>query len=312
MASTLDRILRQAGAPDLIETLSERLSPTDLQSLLLAVYARRSAARSPANVLADYERSRFFGAAAFPREDYALWEQAVDTNTRDRFDILTLSPMTPLGTCAAIADVDQDWSVPTARTGEVVSDPTNVLALESALRRRNAIPEAPAQHLAAMQRVVRPQAYGKAGMLAHFALLALVSTGRDRGDHRMEAEAMGRHLETHLGLFRRLLGPHVPLSVSYTLAQGLAPIAVLEALHASTKRHGAALWEETGREAADTYYAGFCFHIWADLADQRQQLADGGLVDWVAKLTANRKERTLISGCGAEGILALRLASAGG
>ena len=41
-----------------------------------------------------------------------------------------MSPVTPLGTCAVLADVSQNWSIPTARTGEVVSDPTNVAELQ--------------------------------------------------------------------------------------------------------------------------------------------------------------------------------------
>jgi hypothetical protein len=306
MNSTLGRIIAGSGVPDLVEILADRLNPTDLQSLLLAVYARRSAARTPAAVLADYERSRFFGAAAFPRADYAAWEAAADAVTAEHFEVLTLSPVAPLASCAAVASVGQDWSVPTARTGEVVSDPTNVLALEAALRRRRDLTDRALVNLAATQRVLRPQAYANKKMLAHFALLGLVSSGRDRGGYALEAEAIALHLDTHLTLFRRFLGPELALSVSYTLVTGSTDDARLCAVRDTASRHGAALWEEPDREAVRGYYAGFCFHIWADLPNRRQQLADGGTVDWVASLTANGKERTLISGCGVEGALALR------
>ena len=40
----LRRICRQAGVPDLVEALSERIPPTDLQTLLLEV-TRRGAER---------------------------------------------------------------------------------------------------------------------------------------------------------------------------------------------------------------------------------------------------------------------------
>ena len=36
------------------------------------------------------------------------------------------------------------------------------------------------------------------------------------------------------------------------------------------------------------------------------QLADGGVVDWGAKLTGNGKERMVIAGCGVERLLGLR------
>jgi len=62
---------------------------------------------------------------------------------------------------------------------------------------------------------------------------------------------------------------------------------------------------EEERPAVASYYAGFCFHINAEQSDGSWwQLADGGLVDWGARLTGNAKERTLISGVGVEGLLA--------
>lgn len=306
MNSTLGRILAKVDVPDLLEILGERLSPTDLQSLLLAVYVRRSRGRTPADVLADYERSRFFGAAPFARADYAAWERVADATLADRFDVLALSPMAPFASCAAVAKVGQDWSVPTVRSGEVVSDSTNVLGLEAALRRKHRGQDPALVHLATMQRVVRPQAYADPDMLAHFSLLALVSTGRDRGSYQMEAEAIGIHLDTHLALFRQFLGPGVRLSVSYTLVSNSVDDARLNAVTAAATRHGVAVEAEPDRDAVHGYYAGFCFHIWGEAHGQRYQLSDGGTVDWVGRLLSNAKERTLISGCGVEGALALR------
>lgn len=44
--SIVARIARDAGIPDLVERLAEELVPTDLQSLLLEVYERRTEASS--------------------------------------------------------------------------------------------------------------------------------------------------------------------------------------------------------------------------------------------------------------------------
>ncbi|MFD0886474.1 hypothetical protein ACFQ08_18170 [Streptosporangium algeriense] len=41
----LGRILREGAAPEMLEALAERLSPTDLQTLLMAVHRRRTALR---------------------------------------------------------------------------------------------------------------------------------------------------------------------------------------------------------------------------------------------------------------------------
>ncbi|WP_201022754.1 hypothetical protein, partial [Tepidimonas taiwanensis] len=83
--------------------------------------------------------------------------------------------MTPLGTCSTVATVDQNRVLSTVRGTEVVSDPTNALAVEAAVRRsvgdrRRRI------DLAAYQRVVRAQALDGPGLSAHFGLFALVSS----------------------------------------------------------------------------------------------------------------------------------------
>ena len=54
MADIAARIARDAGVPELVELLADRLAPTDLQSLLLEVYARRARALAPNEVLRRY------------------------------------------------------------------------------------------------------------------------------------------------------------------------------------------------------------------------------------------------------------------
>src|SRR5258708_33647767 len=55
----LERIQREAGIPNLLDVLVERLTPTDLQSLLLEVYRRRAAGIQPGQLLERYEHDRF-------------------------------------------------------------------------------------------------------------------------------------------------------------------------------------------------------------------------------------------------------------
>lgn len=288
-----------------------QLEPTDLQSLLLETYRRRSARRTPAEVLADYERSRFFGAGSLSPDALAQWDAVARAGMAEKFENLILSPMTPLGTCSSVATIGQDWSVPTVRTGEVVSDPTNVLALEAAIRRRQIVRNNPKAdetvHLAATHRVVRPQAYKNPKMLAHFSLFALVSAGRDRGNFAFEAETLSAHLEFYLTALRLYLGDAALLRITYTLRTASHDDARLKTLQDITARHAIALAEDPDRKAADGYYAGFCFHIWGGWQeDAMRQLADGGSVDWGAKLLSNGKERMLISGAGIDGLAALR------
>lgn len=59
MDKILERIVRDAGIPDLVSILAERLPPTDLQSVLLEVYRVRSGRIQPADLLSDFASNRF-------------------------------------------------------------------------------------------------------------------------------------------------------------------------------------------------------------------------------------------------------------
>src|SRR5690606_33273566 len=107
------------------------------------------------------------------------------------FDDVQLSPLTPLGTCSAVAPINQHQVVSTIRGTEVASDPTNELAIEAAVRRRAGQDRV---HLAACQRVVRAQRFDGPGMSAHFELFVLVSSARDSGSGRTEAAMLIEHL----------------------------------------------------------------------------------------------------------------------
>lgn len=299
MAGIIERIERDSGVAGLVDLLTERLNPSDLQSLLIEVARRRAGRRTPAEVQKDFEQSRFFGVARPDGLALLAWEQLVQALHRERFEMVELSPVAPLGACSVVAGVDQNWSIATTRRGEVVSDPTNILALEAARLRKAGADDV---HLATSHRVVRPQNYGDGKMLAHFRLFAMVSAGRDRGSYRFEAEALGRQIGLLLEAFTQYLRSSTPLRLGYTRTSAPQDDARLEALRGVAATHGVELFEEAGREAAAGYYAGFCFHIFAG----DMQLADGGIVDWAAKLSGNGKERLVIAGCGVERLLALR------
>ena len=294
MSDVIRRLEREH--PGLLHKLSEELNPSDLQSLLIEVARRRSCQRTPADIVRDYTESRFFAPARAPAADLLAWDNLAQGVVRGRFELLELSPTAPLGACSAVAKVGQNWSIATVRKGEVISDPTNILAIEAALRRKKRPEDV---HLGASARVVRPQNYNAPGMLAHFRLFALVSAGRSRGGIAFESEALLLHLDVYCEAISCFV-PGARLQLAVT-GQPLFPVA-----RDFAARRGIAFAEEE-RDAVASYYAGFCFHINAAQPDGSwRQLADGGLVDWSARLTGNAKERTLISGVGVEGLLAQR------
>src|SRR5260370_5733803 len=111
----LERILREAGVPELIDVLVERLAPTDLQSLLLESYRRRVIAVKPSQLLERYERDRFVRpshVAPLTMADFAplVWPLLPAAYTPGE-----LSPVSPPGTKVAVATVDHDNVVTTIR-----------------------------------------------------------------------------------------------------------------------------------------------------------------------------------------------------
>jgi len=75
MNKIVERIERESGMPGLAATLAERLTPTDLQSLLLEVYRLRSRREQPSDVLSHYATDRFVRPATVPPRRLLEWEQ---------------------------------------------------------------------------------------------------------------------------------------------------------------------------------------------------------------------------------------------
>jgi len=308
MEKIIERIEREAGVAGLASILAQRLSPTDLQSLLFEVYRQRSGTRQPAAVLANFATNRFVRPSTVCPVALLRWEQIAFSHLPPGFEPVALSPVCPLGTNSAVAPVDPGWSVATVRNSEVVSDSTNVLALECALRRQTLLcaePDSPDPvHLAASHRLLRAQRYEDPALLAHFSLFALCSAGRDVGNLEFELAALGLHIHFYLEALRAYLGSSVPLHVSVTDRAASARVELVESQLLSAVR---SRWEgvdcawDHGRTSGKGYYRDLYFHIHATSpAGARLELADGGCVDWTQKLLNNAKERLVISGIGSE------------
>jgi hypothetical protein len=190
----VERIERELGVPGLAEMLAARLAPTDLQSLLLEVARRRAAATRPADILRRYATDRFVRPAAVdPGRLQRLAQRALDVLPAE-YEQIQLSPMCPLGTSSSLGGISQDWVVSTVRGGEIVSDPTSVLALECALRRRR--DRTRPVRLSATHRVLRAQSF-EPPFTQHFGLLALCVADRAGSEDALLIE--------HVDVYRRFL-----------------------------------------------------------------------------------------------------------
>ncbi|GAA0576081.1 hypothetical protein HPO96_15605 [Kribbella sandramycini] len=260
--------------------LTDGLSGSDLQSLLLELSRERAAKVTPARLLERWRGDRFVQPSTADPRALIQTQARLWAALPDRFEGVELSPVTPLGTCSAVGTINQHQVLSTIRGTEVASDPTNELALEAAVRRRSGQARV---DLAACQRVVRAQPVQGPGMFAHFQLFVLVSSARDTGSGRTEA-AM---LIDHLSFWADVLGEHADLSFTT-----FTPSAVHERIQDTVRPAlNNRLREDAERTKSATYYAGTALGI--GLADA--ELGDGGFTTWTADLLGDAKERCLTS-----------------
>lgn len=307
----IERILRETGIPDLFDVLAERLNPTDLQSLLLAVYQRRAEAITPSRLLERYEQDRFVRPSAIAPQALVDFDQFVWSTLPDAYAALDLSPVCPLGTNAAIATVSQNKVVTTIRNTEVVADITNVLALECASRRRQLLRTDPKSRervrLCTSHRVVRGQVFGGPASFPHFRLLGLCAAGRDEGSFRFETSSLAQQIAYYMRLLQEAarLGYHAhQFRIAITdLEDGQRTQTLEEQVLAplAASYPDARCELDPNRATGRGYYVGACFHIYAtNAAGTEFELIDGGFTTWTQQLLNNRKERLLISGLGVE------------
>lgn len=282
------------------DRLATGLAGSELQSLLLDVMQSRAAARSAKELVTQYGRDPFCAPA--PVDLRAML--AVDSHllaAAERFEAIELSPVAPMGSCSVVGPTSQNRVLSALRATEVVSDPTNVLALECALRLR-ARPTVDV-HLATSQRVIRAQPVPKLpGYGQHFRLFVLGSGGIERKDHAFTIDTVALHVRTMLAGLGRL--------ESQGYALGRRRVEIL----ASPERERlgdqlAELMDADRKPLEHPYYSGgLRYRIWVTAPDGAEMpLADGGTFDWLGRLTSNRRAVFIGSGLGSQ-LIALRFA----
>jgi len=291
----MERNWTHAGIEEAAYTaLAQGLAASELWSLLLSVAEQRAAQRSVAQVQQQWERDRFVCPAYIDQRTLNQLDGHL-LAAASGFEALELSPLAPLGTCSAIALASQNKIVSTVRGTEVVSDPTNLLALESARRlRRNG----QTVKLTTNHRCVRAQAVpNQAGYAAHFRLFCITTAGHERKDQAFLVESLSEHIQTHLSALNRL-EQH---------GYGF-PDRILKILATPERR---ALAERTADDVGGTpvvfetlthdYYDGLRFMISARApCGEHMPLIDGGAFDWLRKLTSNHKLVFVASALGSQ------------
>jgi len=273
---------------------ARELSGSQLTSALLAVAAERAAARMPAELLHQYSTDRFvLPGNVDPRVQLEI--DRVLFAAASSFEALELGPLAPLGTCSVVAPTSQHRVVTTMRGSEVISDPTNVLALESACRLRSD-PHVTVR-LATSHRCVRAQPVPRgSGFSAHFRMFCLTSAAHQTKDQVFTSDALVEHIRTHVSALQMLgeIGYRIP-PLRITLLSTAAQRHLADRIAATLSELQCAQEPLT-----KPYYDGLRFMISVEGAANAIPLIDGGAFSWVGQLAANRKLAFVASAIGSQ------------
>ncbi|MBK7873047.1 MAG: hypothetical protein IPJ74_21435 [Saprospiraceae bacterium] len=305
-AEILEKITRRLGVPDLVEKLCEQIASTELNSFLLEVFSRKTNQISPAELLTAYQNNRFATPVPYEWIPFIEWELEILRFAKAKgFEPLELSPVSPLGTCSAVATVHQHKVLSALRGTEVVADATNVLALESSLRRQELLKKdtksATRVRLSTTHRHIRTSVFNFPGFTPHFKIFCLTIAGRDEGGFRFETESIMECLQFYHRLLTEKIGidnSQIHLILKNLPAENPLFETVQKALFKALPQWNYEI-QEIDQEKAN-YYKGLQFKIILDPEGNRYDIGDGGFVDWTQELLGNRKERFLISGLGTE------------
>lgn len=276
------------------EALASGLPASRLWSFLLGVLEARATRRTTSDLREQWGKDRFVQPCHVDQR--SLHE--VDGHllaAATGFEAVELSPLAPLGVCSAVALASQNKIVSTVRGTEVISDPTNVLALECARR----LKESSELHvrLATSHRCVRAQAVPKQpGFSAHFRMFCLVSAGHERENREFLSGALAEHINTHLAALERL-ERHGYLTrdpkVRLLATEGNVQLAQRVAMSVNASVHHQVL--------DHPYYDGIRFMIDVKMGEGSEiPLIDGGAFDWLRKLCSNNKLTFVASGMGSQ------------
>lgn len=220
------RIERELGMAGLVDALANKLSASDLRSILMEVYRARAAEVEIAGIRAHADRDPLMAPSTVSARDLMAFD-SVAFQAASEFAALDLSPVCPFSAASTLGGTSQNNVVTAIRNLEALGDPTIALALEAARRRRSS----DVVRLCASHRVIRLQPFDVPGYSPHFRLFGLVTAGRDTGSFRFETAHLLEHVRVYLGIFRML--PAVGLALRSPIVEFTDMIAVEAALAAA-------------------------------------------------------------------------------
>lgn len=299
------KILERIGHPELMRILTEELSGTELNTILLEVFNNASSKVSPPALLNRYQSNRFVKPSDLPVLELKRMElEILELFNKFKFEPIELSPVSVLGSCSVVATADQNKVLSALRGTEVLADATNSIALHVCdLKQRNkdTFDKSEMISFSTFQRHVRTQQISGKGFTPHFKIGCLVTAGTDRGSFSFEKESLRRHIATMKELYInyykvddisfRFLCRKDGYESSERLAEQVREFVIAQHPDISID-----IIRKPEKEI--DYYKGIQYKVDINVKGKTYEIADGGFVDWTQKLLQNKKERMLSTGMG--------------
>jgi len=300
MRNISNLVAKKMGYSNLFNDLSEKLSASELNTLLLELFRTRAKKITAAELLRQFEKNRFAAPSEVDTINFKEFEiRCLKLAKSKGFTPVTLSPLAPFGTCSAVAFVDQNNVVTALRGTEVVSDATNVLSILMAREFKKKKDHGLIKY-AATHRHARSQALSNPAFTAHFGIFCLATGGPDTGSFTFELEQLVDHINIHYSVYSNEfdLNKERLLLKIYLKEEN-------EIFHQRLKDNIKTISDATIVEIErqldpGDYYKLVQFKFFLVRNGQEVNLSDGGFVDWTQKLIPNKKHRLIISGVGTE------------
>ncbi len=224
----LKRIINQLGtAENILDILSNQISLSDLNTLLLEVFRRRTAGALAGELLKRYATNRFvYPAEMNPIELKRLEIDVLNIAQSALYTPIQLSPVAPLGSCSIVAASDQNKIISALRGTEVVADATNVLALHicNLIKSGKMKSDEAFIRFSTTHRHVRAQKFNQPGQFTHFHLFCMVASGKDSGSYSFEKQTLLEHVSVYQSIFKSLFQKDIKVELNrrdgYTDSEG--------------------------------------------------------------------------------------------
>ena len=295
-----DHIISKLDLQDIAKVLSDELSGSELNTVLLDIFNKRVQQETPSSLLSKYEGNKLVKPALL--EDVLEYKEkelrCYKLIAGRGFEPIELSPVAQFGTSSVIATVDQKKVLTSLRNTEVQADPTNAIALHYASLKKKGELDNKTYNYSNISRVIRTQVFNNPNFTPHFTVLALISCGRDTGSFNFEKEELLKLLTTSYEICKSYGVEKIYYEIIPCKGYDSQSPLIMESISYVREKNSNLEVLVIAPEHDNNYYHGFRIKQQIVIGGNTIEIADGGLLDWTQQLLTNKKERMMTFGLG--------------